>query len=77
MLMQRTPMLIAEAAGWVAISLLLGLGINKLTDSSAPGQVLIPVGLIMALGTIVEIWFPVPLTGRRHPKVPQGPQAPS
>ncbi len=67
----RAFILIVEAAGWVVATLVLALVVGDITDSSVPQGVLIPVGVVMALGTLVEIWFPGPLTGKRHPKVPR------
>jgi hypothetical protein len=65
---KRTVILVIEAAAWVVVFLLVGLSIDMAKDQSAPWAVLITVGLSLAAGTLVEIWFPGPLTGKRHPK---------
>ena len=70
---RREVVLVVEAAAWVVAPVLLSLILSRTTDSPAPSAVLIIFGAAMALGTLVEIWFPGPLTGRRHPKIPRNP----
>jgi hypothetical protein len=62
-------MLLLEALGWVVVAVIVAFAVEQLTDYSV-AAVIIPVGGIVALGTFVEIWFPGPLTAKRHPKAP-------
>ncbi len=72
---RREVVMVIEAVAWVAAPVLLSLVLSKTTDSPIPMAVFISLGAAMALGTLVEIWIPGPLTGKRHPKVSrQGPR---
>jgi hypothetical protein len=70
---RREVTLVGEAVAWVGAPVILALVLRRIGDSSVPLPVLITFGAAMALGTLVEIWFPGPLTGKRHPKVPRSP----